>query len=105
MFIVITTFDAIVNTDINMTRADLIEMIEDGCFIKEPIARIIELSSGLLGRDITADIAKEIWDGLNADDRAPHHELEQWLKDFGHDCTDFGFVPEPRSMHVPPYRG
>jgi 16S rRNA (guanine966-N2)-methyltransferase len=55
--------------------------------------------------DITADIAKAIWDELNANDRAPHHELEVWLNGFGHDCTDFGFVPEPRSMFVPPYRG
>jgi len=86
MLIVITDFDAIINTDINMTRPELVEMFIDGCFNREPVARIIELSGGLLGRDITADIAKEIWQDLDANNYAPHHELEQWLTGFGHDC-------------------
>ena len=105
MLIVTLTNGMIFDSEVTMTRAELIEMIEDGLFIKTPIDKIIELSSGLLGIDITADIAKAIWDELNADDRAPHHELEVWLNGFGHDCTDFGITPEPRSMWVPPYRG
>lgn len=104
MLIVTLTNGMIYDSEVALTRAELIEMISDGCFIKEPIDKVLEIS-GLNVLDITADIAKSIWDEYNADDRAPHHELEQWLKTFGHDCTDFGLVPEPRSMHLPPYRG
>ena len=105
MLIVTLTNGMIYDTEVAMTRAELIELIEDGYFIKTPIDKIIELTRGLLGVDITADIAAEIWSELNADDRAPHHELEQWLLTFGLDCTGFGVEPEPRSMFVPPYRG
>jgi hypothetical protein len=90
MLIVTLTNGMIFDTEVTMTRVELIEMIEDGLFIKTPIDKIIELSSGLLGIDITADIAKAIWEELNADDRAPHHELEQWLLTFGHHCDGFG---------------
>ena len=44
------------------------------------------LRSGLLGMDITAEIAKLVWQDLDSNDYAPHHELEQWLAGFGHDC-------------------
>ena len=90
MLIVTLTNGMIYDTEVAMTRAELIEMISDGCFIKEPIAKIIELSSGLLGMDITADIALAIWDEYNADDRAPHHELEVWLGRFALYCDGFG---------------
>ncbi|CAB4130680.1 hypothetical protein UFOVP122_19 [uncultured Caudovirales phage] len=104
MIIVTLTNGMVYDSEVAMTRAELIEMISDGCFIKEPIESIFYMSEGGY-IDITASIAKAIWDEYNADDRAPHHELEQWLNRFGHDCTDFGLVPEPRSMFVPPYRG
>lgn len=90
MLIVTLTNGMIYDSEVAMTRAELIEQIEDGCFIKEPIDKIIELSGGLLGADITANVAEEIWTDLNANDRAPHHELEQWLNGFGLDCDGFG---------------
>jgi len=105
MLIVTLTNGMIYDSEVAMTRAELMEMIEDGVFIKTPIAKIIELSSGHLGFDVTQTIAHAIWCELNANDRAPHHELEQWLLGFGLDCTGFGVEPERRSMFVPPYRG
>lgn len=90
MLIVTLTNGMIYDSEVTMNRAELIEMIKDGCFNREPIAKVIELSSGLLGRDITADIAGAVWEGLDCDDRAPHHELEQWLLTFGLDCDGFG---------------
>lgn len=90
MLIVTLTNGMIYDSEVTMTRIELMEMIGDGCFNREPIAKIIELSGGLLGVDITANIAEEIWTDLNANDRAPHHELEQWLNGFGLDCDGFG---------------
>jgi hypothetical protein len=104
MLIVTLTNGMVYDSEITMSRVELIEMIEDGCFIKTPIEKILEISGGTVF-DITSTIAHSIWCELNADDRAPHHELEVWLNGFGHDCTDFGITPEPRSMWVPPYRG
>ena len=103
MYIVTLTNGLIANTEVAMTRAELIEMISDGCFSKTPIESIFYMGEGGY-IDITANIAKAIWDEYNADDRAPHYELEVWLNRFGHDCDGFGVTPEPRSMFVPPYR-
>jgi hypothetical protein len=90
----------------NITREEVMGLLEDGNYNHAPIDKVIEIDLALgTSKDITAEIAKAVWDELNANDRAPHHELEQWLLTFGHDCTDFGVVPEPRSMFVPPYRG
>lgn len=99
MLIVINTNGTIENTEVTMTRAELIEMIADGCFNREPIEKIIELSSGHLGFDVTQTIAHAIWCGLNADNRAPHHELAAWLDHFNLDCTGFGETKDIRHFY------
>ena len=90
MLIITLTNGMIFDSEVAMTRAELMEMIEDGLFIKTPIDKIIELSGGLLGIDITAVVAEQVWQGYNADDRKPHAELEDWLTDHGHSCEGFG---------------
>lgn len=101
MLIVTLTNGMVYDSEVSMTRADLVQMFIDGCFNREPAARIIELSGGLLGADITADVAKEVYLDLDASGCTPHHELEQWLEGFGHDCHylndgSFGIVMSHR---------
>jgi hypothetical protein len=98
MLIVTNTTGIIENTEVTMTRAELIEMIADGCFNREPIATIFEISGSNVF-DITQTIAHAIWWELNADNRAPHHELEVWLNHFDLDCTGFGETKDIRHFY------
>lgn len=89
MLILTLTNGMIYDSEITMSRVELIDMLNDGCFIKTPIEKILEISGGNVF-DITQTIAHAIWCELNAEDRAPHHELEQWLLTFGLHCDGFG---------------
>lgn len=102
MFIVTNRNDLIDNTEVSMTRAELIEMIIDGCWNNCWVKTVIDmdLAAGT-AKDVTDAIAKEVWEYLDANNDEPHYEVEAWLIWHGHNCDHLRANDNPSMIRWP----